>query len=66
MHPLSRIIIKVSDKYGSWGKTLRSSFNTWRIDHLYQDQHPINFKLHYGTLTDSTNIIRNYTTGTTG
>ena len=37
-----------------------SSFNTQRIDHLYQDQHEahVNFKLHYGDLTDSTNIIR--------
>ena len=37
-----------------------SSFNTQRIDHIYQDQHEvhINFKLHYGDLTDSTNIIR--------
>jgi GDPmannose 4,6-dehydratase len=35
-------------------------FNTQRIDHLYQDQHQqnVNFKLHYGDLTDSTNIIR--------
>ena len=35
-------------------------FNTERIDHLYQDPHEknINFKLHYGDLTDSTNLIR--------
>jgi GDPmannose 4,6-dehydratase len=35
-------------------------FNTERIDHLYQDPHEknIHFKLHYGDLTDSTNIIR--------
>ncbi len=41
-------------------KRRSSSFNTQRIDHLYQDQHKknINFKLHYGDLTDSTNIIR--------
>ncbi len=41
-------------------KRRASSFNTKRIDHLYQDQHEthINFKLHYGDLTDSTNIIR--------
>lgn len=41
-------------------KRRSSSFNTQRIDHLYQDQHNaiINFKLHYGDLTDSTNIIR--------
>jgi GDPmannose 4,6-dehydratase len=37
-------------------------FNTQRIDHLYQDQHEanVNFKLHYGDLTDSTNIIELY------
>ena len=41
-------------------KRRSSSFNTQRIDHIYQDQHEknINFKLHYGDLTDSTNIIR--------
>ena len=41
-------------------KRRASSFNTHRIDHLYQDQHQahVNFKLHYGDLTDSTNIIR--------
>jgi GDPmannose 4,6-dehydratase len=41
-------------------KRRSSLFNTERIDHLYQDQHEgnINFKLHYGDLTDSTNIIR--------
>lgn len=41
-------------------KRRASSFNTQRIDHLYVDQHEehINFKLHYGDLTDSTNIIR--------
>ncbi|WP_089153111.1 GDP-mannose 4,6-dehydratase [Algoriphagus marinus] len=41
-------------------KRRASSFNTQRIDHLYQDLHekPIKFKLHYGDLTDSTNIIR--------
>jgi len=41
-------------------KRRASSFNTQRIDHIYQDQHEIhvNFKLHYGDLTDSTNIIR--------
>lgn len=35
-------------------------FNTDRIDHLYQDQHEENVKLflHYGDLTDSTNLIR--------
>jgi GDPmannose 4,6-dehydratase len=41
-------------------KRRASSFNTQRIDHIYQDQHDnhVNFKLHYGDLTDSTNIIR--------
>jgi GDPmannose 4,6-dehydratase len=35
-------------------------FNTDRIDHLYQDPHEknVNLKLHYGDLTDSTNLIR--------
>jgi GDPmannose 4,6-dehydratase len=41
-------------------KRRASSFNTQRIDHIYQDLHDsqINFRLHYGDLTDSTNIIR--------
>jgi GDPmannose 4,6-dehydratase len=41
-------------------KRRASSFNTQRIDHIYQDQHnsELKFKLHYGDLTDSTNIIR--------
>lgn len=41
-------------------KRRSSLFNTDRIDHLYQDPHEksIRFKLHYGDLTDSTNIIR--------
>jgi len=41
-------------------KRRASSFNTDRIDHLYQDPHVENrnFILHYGDLTDSTNIIR--------
>jgi GDPmannose 4,6-dehydratase len=41
-------------------KRRASSFNTQRIDHIYQDQHEahVNFKLHYGDLSDSTNIIR--------
>ena len=41
-------------------KRRASSFNTQRIDHIYQDKHEldVNFKLHYGDLTDSTNIIR--------
>lgn len=41
-------------------KRRASSFNTQRVDHLYVDQHEdhVNFKLHYGDLTDSTNLIR--------
>src|SRR6202008_3307067 len=41
-------------------KRRSSLFNTDRIDHLYQDPHEkrIRFKLHYGDLTDSTNLIR--------
>lgn len=41
-------------------KRRSSLFNTDRIDHLYQDPHEPNqnFKLHYGDLTDSTNLIR--------
>ena len=41
-------------------KRRSSSFNTSRINHLYQDPHDKdpNFILHYGDLTDSTNIIR--------
>jgi len=41
-------------------KRRSSMFNTERIDHLYQDQHEngVNFKLHFGDLTDSTNLIR--------
>jgi GDPmannose 4,6-dehydratase len=41
-------------------KRRASSFNTDRIDHLYQDPHEKNvrFELHYGDLTDSTNLIR--------
>jgi GDPmannose 4,6-dehydratase len=41
-------------------KRRASSFNTHRIDHMYQDPHEKNvrLKLHYGDLTDSTNLIR--------
>lgn len=41
-------------------KRRSSLINTERIDHLYQDPHEKNvkFRLHYGDLTDSTNIIR--------
>jgi len=41
-------------------KRRSSSFNTGRIDHLYQDPHVSkrNFILHHGDMTDSTNLIR--------
>jgi GDPmannose 4,6-dehydratase len=41
-------------------KRRSSLFNTDRIDHLYQDphEHNVKFKLHYGDLTDSANLIR--------
>lgn len=41
-------------------KRRSSLLNTERIDHLYQDPHSerITFKLHYGDMTDSTNLIR--------
>jgi len=41
-------------------KRRASMFNTARIDHLYIDLHEenVNFVLHYGDLTDATNIIR--------
>ena len=41
-------------------KRRASSFNTQRIDHIYQDPHVENarFKLHYGDLSDSSNLIR--------
>jgi GDPmannose 4,6-dehydratase len=41
-------------------KRRSSLINTGRIDHLYQDPHDpeVRFKLHYGDMTDSTNLIR--------
>jgi len=41
-------------------KRRSSSFNTGRIDHLYQDPHErdVRFTLHYGDMTDATNLIR--------
>jgi GDPmannose 4,6-dehydratase len=41
-------------------KRRSSSFNTSRIDHLYQDRHNVKkpFFLHYGDMTDATNLIR--------
>lgn len=51
----------LSKGYTVHGIKRRSSlFNTDRIDHLYKDQHEkqVKFFLHYGDLTDSTNLIR--------
>jgi GDPmannose 4,6-dehydratase len=41
-------------------KRRSSSFNTGRIDHLYEDPHEqgVKLKLHHGDMTDSTNLIR--------
>jgi GDPmannose 4,6-dehydratase len=41
-------------------KRRASSFNTQRVDHIYQDPHIENarFKLHYGDLTDTSNLVR--------
>lgn len=41
-------------------KRRSSSFNTQRVDHIYQDPHLENarFKLHYGDLSDSSNLVR--------
>ena len=41
-------------------KRRSSSFNTERVDHLYQDPHErdLRFVLHYGDMTDATNLIR--------
>jgi GDPmannose 4,6-dehydratase len=41
-------------------KRRASSFNTGRIDHLYQDPHDLDvrFRLHYGDMTDANNLIR--------
>ncbi|MEW5744442.1 MAG: GDP-mannose 4,6-dehydratase [Nitrospirota bacterium] len=51
----------LSKGYEVHGIKRRSSlFNTDRIDHLYKDPHEkdVRFKLHYGDMTDSTNLIR--------
>jgi len=41
-------------------KRRASAFNTQRVDHIYQDPHieNANFKLHYGDLTDTSNLVR--------
>ncbi len=56
---LAELLLKKG--YEVHGIKRRSSlFNTDRIDHLYQDPHDthVKFKLHYGDLSDSTNLIR--------
>lgn len=56
---LAELLLKKG--YFVHGLKRRSSlFNTDRIDHLYSDQHDlgVKFKLHFGDLTDSTNLIR--------
>ncbi len=56
---LAELLLKKG--YEVHGIKRRSSlFNTHRIDHLYKDQHEkgVNFVLHYGDMTDSTNLIR--------
>jgi GDPmannose 4,6-dehydratase len=56
---LSEFLLKKG--YEVHGIKRRSSlFNTDRIDHLYMDTHErdVKFFLHYGDLTDSTNLIR--------
>jgi GDPmannose 4,6-dehydratase len=52
------LLLKGYEVHGIKRRT--SLFNTDRIDHLYQDPHESNvkLKLHYGDLTDSTNLIR--------
>lgn len=56
---LSQLLLK-KDYTVHGVKRRASSFNTDRIDHLYQDPHEkdVRFHLHYGDLTDSTNLIR--------
>ena len=41
-------------------KRRSSSFNTARLDHIYEDPHigDVNFRMHYGDMTDATNLIR--------
>ena len=56
---LAELLLKKG--YGVHGiKRRSSSFNTARVDHLYHDPHEreVNFALHYGDLTDATNLIR--------
>jgi GDPmannose 4,6-dehydratase len=56
---LSELLL--SKGYAVHGIKRRSSlFNTHRVDHLYQDPHEkdVRFNLHYGDMTDATNLIR--------
>src|SRR5262245_55574220 len=56
---LAELLIKKG--YEVHGVRRRSSqFNTARVDHLYRDPHArdVNFFLHYGDMTDSTNLLR--------
>ena len=52
------LLAKGYDVHGLKRRT--SSFNTQRIDHLFHDSHEkhVNYTLHYGDMTDSTNLIR--------
>ena len=56
---LAELLLKKGDTVHGV-KRRSSSFNTGRIDHLYQDFHNtgVRFFLHYGDLTDATNLIR--------
>jgi GDPmannose 4,6-dehydratase len=64
---LAELLLKKG--YEVHGIKRRSSlFNTDRIDHLYQDPHVDNrnFVMHFGDLSDSTNLDSYYSAGTTG
>ena len=56
---LSELLLE-KELYSTWYKRRSSSFNTGRIDHLYNDplEKKTNFFLHYGDMTDATNLIR--------
>ena len=74
MHPKVALITGITGQDGSYLaeflldkgyvvhgiKRRASSFNTQRVDHIYQDPHIENarFKLHYGDLTDTSNLVR--------
>ncbi len=57
-HLAELLLAKGYDVHGV--KRRSSSFNTGRVDHLYQDPHEddVRFTMHYGDMTDSTNLIR--------